>query len=70
MILFPNQGQIPAEFQGEKDPYVSIISRATEDYKVLFTVRIRKEITLGTRHDTWASVSMFLFHKDILLSLE
>jgi len=29
-----NQGRVPQEFQEEQDPYVSIISRATEDYKV------------------------------------
>ncbi len=28
------QGRVPREFQGQAEPYVSIISRATEDYKV------------------------------------
>ncbi len=27
------QGRVPQEFDGEQDPYVSIISRATEDFK-------------------------------------
>lgn len=28
-----NEGRVPREFQGQAEPYVSIISRATEDYK-------------------------------------
>jgi len=31
-----NQGRTPAEFAGERDPFVSIINKAGEDFTVSF----------------------------------